>query len=47
LQKRYFQRGTALEIERLRKHIATIRVFGLPKEIKVKDGFRQSKEFSY
>jgi hypothetical protein len=34
--------GTALEIERLRKHIATIRVFGLPKEIKVKS-FRQSK----
>jgi hypothetical protein len=35
--------GTALEIERLRKHIATIRVFGLPKEIKVKRWFRQSK----
>jgi predicted phosphodiesterase len=44
IAKKIFPEGTALEIERLRKHIATIRVFGLPKEIKVKDGFRQSKK---
>jgi hypothetical protein len=37
-------RGYSLEIERLRKHIATIRVFGLPKEIKKKRWFRQSKK---
>jgi len=44
LAKKLFPDGTALEIDRLRKHISTIRIFGLPKEEKpIKDGFKNSK----
>lgn len=32
IAKKLFPDGTALEIERLRKHVANIRVFGIPKE---------------
>lgn len=37
IAKKLFPEGTANEIDRLRKHIATIRVFGLPKEEKTKE----------
>lgn len=37
IAKKLFPEGTANEIDRLRKHIATIRVFGLPKEKKTKE----------
>jgi len=44
LAKKLFPDGTALEIDRLRKHISNIRIFGLPKEEKpIKDGFKNSK----
>jgi hypothetical protein len=44
LAKKLFPDGTALEIDRLRKHISTIRIFGLPKEEKlINDGFKNSK----
>ena len=35
IAKKLFPNGTANEIDRLRKHIATIRVFGLPPEEKI------------
>ena len=49
IAKKLFPEGTALEIDRLRKHIANIRVFGLPqiietREKKVKDGLKKSKK---
>jgi len=44
LAKKLFPDGTALEIDRLRKHISNIRIFGLPKEEKtINDGFKNSK----
>jgi len=44
LAKKLFPNGTALEIDRLRKHISNIRIFGLPKEEKpINDGFKNSK----